>query len=69
MYEADTSETLMQLVEENEIRFIIIDFDNRVSMDYNLNPDTIPATYEAVYESGAGDYQITIYDTEKVIGR
>ncbi|MBE5962839.1 MAG: hypothetical protein E7256_15925 [Lachnospiraceae bacterium] len=69
MYEADSSEELMQLVEENNIRFIIVDYDNRVSMDYNLDPYTIPATYEAVYESGAGDYQITIYDTKKAIGR
>jgi hypothetical protein len=64
MYQAKSPEELEAFVEQNNIRFIIVDRDNRHSEDYALNEDNIRATYQSVYEDGAGDWKITIYDTE-----
>jgi hypothetical protein len=67
MYESSTSEGLDELVKENQIRFIIIDSDNRNSQDYVVNEENIKATYKCVYYEGEGEYQTSIYDTEKPI--
>lgn len=67
MYEAVTPKELNKLVKENRIRFIILDQDNRESTDYVVNEDNIKATYECVYTQGEGEYQTSIYDTEKPI--
>ncbi len=65
MYEAATKEELKGLVEENKIRFIIVDHENRVSTDYMLNEDTIRQTYERVYSQGEGEWETSIYDTSR----
>lgn len=67
MYEADSPEELDQLVKENKIRFIIVDYSNRVSEDYVLNEDNIKNTYASVYSDGSGDMMITVYDTSQPI--
>lgn len=67
MYEADSSEDLVKLVRKNEIRFIIVDKDNRSSEEYNLNEANIRNTYQCVFEIGEGEYKTSIYDTEKPI--
>lgn len=66
MYEAKTPSQLMALIKENNIRFIIVDYDNRVSGDYLLKEDNISATYQCVYTQGEGEYKLSIYDTELV---
>ena len=63
MYEADSPEQLRTLVEQNNIRFIIVDYDNRVSMEYEVREDIIERTFLAVYSQGEGDQRTTIYDT------
>ncbi|MGF7145743.1 hypothetical protein HNQ56_004186 [Anaerotaenia torta] len=65
MYEADTPSVLKALAEDNGIRFIIVDRDNRNSMDYIVNEDTIRETYECVYSEGEGEWRTAIYDTRK----
>ena len=66
MYEADSSEELMQLIENNNIRFIVVDHDCRTSSEYRVREDVIEATYEAVFEHDTGDWMIRIFDTEKL---
>lgn len=63
IYEAETSLELETLVKENNIRFIVIDYSNRTSGQYNLNEDNIRNTYDCVYEAGSGDWKISIFDT------
>lgn len=65
MYEANTSMQLIQLINKNNIRFIVVDDDNRASKDYSVNEDNIKKTYECVYSIGIGDQMTTIYDTQK----
>lgn len=67
MYEAASPEELDKLIEENDISFIVIDYDNRNSMYYNLNEDNIRATYECVYTSGSGEWNISLFDTRNKI--
>ncbi|MBR5713071.1 MAG: hypothetical protein IKX54_05700 [Lachnospiraceae bacterium] len=61
MYEARTSADLIQLVQENHIRFIVVDNDARTSTEYNINEPVIVLTYAKVFESGS----TAIYDTTK----
>jgi hypothetical protein len=67
IYEADSSEKLTELIEANNINYIIIDGDNRFSEDYQLNEENIKNTYALVYEDGAGSLKRSIYDTSKRI--
>ncbi|MDF2944462.1 MAG: putative rane protein [Herbinix sp.] len=69
MYEAQSPSELMTLVKENNIRFIIVDRDNRVTEDYNLNEENIRATYECVKWEGEGEWMTSIYDTKKPLSR
>ena len=64
MYEANTVKELYHLVKENNIRFIIIDRDNRISESYDLNEETIHKAYECVYQQGEGEWKLSIYDTQ-----
>ncbi|MDO4316690.1 MAG: hypothetical protein Q4C48_00650 [Lachnospiraceae bacterium] len=59
MYSASSPEKLTKLVEENNIRFIIVDDDVRNSDDYAVNEDNIRATYACVFSYGT----LNIYDT------
>lgn len=63
MYEADTPEQLMELAKKNNIRFIVIDRDNRTSDYYELNEENIRATYQCVYTQGEGIGETSIFDT------
>ncbi len=65
MYEARTPEELLSLVEENNIRFIIVDQENRSSGDYIVNEENIRNTFECVYEIGQEEWKTSIYDTQK----
>lgn len=67
MYEASTSEELVQLVEQEKIRFIIVDYDARTSDLYIVNEDNIRNTYQAVFTNGEGEWNTTIYDTTQKI--
>lgn len=67
MYEAETSEELDALVKENNIRFIVVEYANRISERYSLNEENIRNTYECVYETGSGEWDISIFDTSKRI--
>jgi hypothetical protein len=63
MYEAGTPDILKQLSESNNIRFIVVDYDNRSSEAYELNETTIRNTYVCVYQEGEGEGMTSIYDT------
>ncbi len=65
MYESNSSEQLTELIEANDIDFIIVDVDNRTSEDYLLNEENIKNTYTLVYEDGTGSLRRSIYDTSK----
>ncbi|NLL73097.1 MAG: hypothetical protein GX237_06170 [Clostridiales bacterium] len=64
MYGADTPNLLDELVKENNIRFIIVDYSNRTSNAYELNEANIRATYECVYETGEDEWKLLIFDTK-----
>ena len=64
MYEADTPKKLDQLVKDNNIRFIVVDYSNRNSTRYQLNEDNIRASYKCVYETGKEEWDISIFDTK-----
>lgn len=64
MYEAETPQELKRLIKENNIRFIVIDYDNRNSEAYTLNEENIRNTFSRVYTEGTGDYELSIYDTK-----
>ncbi|MDF2538227.1 MAG: putative rane protein [Herbinix sp.] len=63
MYEAKSPPQLDYLVKENNIRYIIVDKDNRDSNLYVVNEDNIEATYPIAYTVGEGEWKFTIYDT------
>lgn len=63
MYSANTSEELINLIEENSIRYIVVDDNCRNSTEYVLREDIIAATYKAVYSEGEAELKLTIYDT------
>ena len=65
MYEAETPHQLDELVKENNISFIVVDRNNRISSEYQVNEDNIKRTYESVHEEGDGEFKFTIYDTSK----
>lgn len=65
MFEAATTEELDFLIQENNIRYIIVDNEARTSTLFSINEDVIDAAYEAVYTEGEGDWKVTVYDTEK----
>ena len=67
MYEADSPTELDNLVKENNISFIIIDYGNRISMEYALNEDNIRSTYECIYETGYEDWDVSVFDTSKLL--
>lgn len=67
MYQANSPTELNNLVRENKIRYIIVDYGNRISAEYILNEDNIRATYECVYETGSGVWDISIFDTTKYL--
>ena len=67
MYEATMPNELDFLVKENNIRFIIVDHDNRVSSAYLVNEENIQHTYQCVYQKGEGEWKTSIYDTQKSI--
>ncbi len=64
MYEADNPEKLKSLTEKNNIRFIIVDCDNRNSKDYVLNEENIRNTFTCVYQDGDDEWTTSVYDTE-----
>ena len=49
MYSASSVSELKELVHENDISYIIVDSDNRMSEDYELNEDTIAEAFELVF--------------------
>ncbi len=65
MYETKTPEELRERVKENNIRYIIVDNDNRSSEDYVVNEANISSTFECVYTIGEDEWKTSIYDTQK----
>ena len=63
MYEAETSDQLEKLVNDNNIRFIVVDYSNRNSTSYDLNEDNIRASYKCVFEIGENEWNTSIFDT------
>lgn len=65
MYEAENSEELLRLTDENNIRFIIVDNAARTNQNYSVREDVIAVTFECVYTQGSGERSFHIYDTQK----
>jgi hypothetical protein len=65
MYESQTPQELDALVKANNIRFIIIDQDNRSSTNYTVNEENIKASYECVYSQGEGEKMTSVYDIRR----
>ncbi len=65
MYEAQSPADLDVLVKQNKIRFIIVDYDNRVSELYTVNEDNIRTAYQCVYSEGEGEWATSVYDTKR----
>ena len=65
MYEASSPEELKTLIEEHNIRYIVVDHDCRTSSEYDVREDVIENTYEVVFENDTGDWMVRIFDTEK----
>ena len=65
MYEAASPEELDYLIQENNIRYIIVDHDCRTSSEYDVREDIIEATYETVFEHDYDDWMVRIFDTTK----
>ncbi|MDF2542195.1 MAG: putative rane protein [Herbinix sp.] len=63
MYEASSPIQLDTLVKENNIRYILVDYDSRTSTAYSIREDNIKETYQVVYTLGEGEWNTTIYDT------
>ncbi len=66
MYEAPDPDTLRQLVEKNNIRYIVVEFANRTNENYFVREDVIQTTFECVYTQGEGEWKFSIYDTKSV---
>lgn len=67
MYSAQSSEELIALVDENNIRYIVVDGECRASENYDVREDVISATFGVGYTEGEGDSMLTIYDTQMVV--
>lgn len=65
MYQARDSESLKELIELHNIRYIVVDHDCRTSSEYIVREDVIEETYEAVFEHDTGEWMVRIFDTEK----
>ncbi len=65
MYEAGSVAELSALIEQNNIRYIIVDRDCRTSSEYVVREDIIEAAYETVFEYGTEDWATRIFDTTK----
>ncbi|MBP3568314.1 MAG: hypothetical protein J6K04_04020 [Lachnospiraceae bacterium] len=63
MYQASTVEELKGLIEEHNIRYIIVDHDCRTSSEYTVREDVIEAAYETVFEHDSGEWMVRIFDT------
>ena len=65
MYEASSTEELDALIEEHNIRYIIVDHDCRTSSEYDVREDVIEASYETVFEYDTDAWMVRIFDTTK----
>ncbi len=65
MYEADSVEELNNLIETYGIRYIIVDYDCRTSLEYTVREDIIESAYETVFEYDTGEWMVRIFDTQK----
>lgn len=65
MYSASSKQELYQWVEQENIRYIVVDYANRTSEDYDLREDVIDMAFEKVYQSGSDEWMVSIYDTKK----
>lgn len=67
MYSANSSEELIRLVNENDIRYIVVDYECRTSENYTVREDVISNTFGIGYTEGEGDGMLTIYDTQMIL--
>lgn len=65
MYQASSVEELDALIEEHNIRYIIVDHDCRTSSEYVVREDIIEAAYETVFEHDTDAWMVRIFDTTK----
>lgn len=63
MYDCSSGERLKELAEENRIDYIIVDYYNRISEDYEVNEELIASVFPVAYTQGSGEWKTTIYST------
>ncbi len=66
MYQASSVEELQELIQKNNIRYIIVDHDCRTSSEYDVREDVIEAAYETVFEHDTDEWMVRIFDTTKI---
>lgn len=67
MYQAASSEELIQLTKENNIRYIVVDEEVRNSTAYTVNEENIESTFQTVFSYNEDGSNTVIYDTQSVI--
>lgn len=58
IYEGNDKDTILKLLKENNIVYIVVEDDNRKSKDYKLNEKFIEDNFDLVYKSNQGRYLI-----------
>ncbi len=66
MFECRNAGTLIDMLRENKITYVIIDHDARYNGDFDLNESIFVNTFEAVYTEDQGEWKLTVYDTSKI---
>lgn len=65
IYNSSSAEELYEWLDQENIRYLVVDYSNRTSNDYELREDIIDLALEKVYESGSGEWMVSVYDTKK----
>lgn len=61
IYSCTDSDRLSELLSENNIDYVVIDYYNRHSEDYVLNEQIFEDNLKVAYTKGTGDTKVTIY--------
>lgn len=61
IYSCTDSDRLRSLLDENDIDYVVVDYHNRVSEDYELNEDIIKDNLDVAFTEGEGLYKATVY--------
>ena len=63
LFSESDPERMRELMEQERIRFIMVDHDLRNNEEFEVREDVIASLYPVVYEAGEDDWRMAIYDT------